>query len=402
MKDISTHQQDEYARIASLLERRDLRLFLPAPWEAQFCREHDARAVKALNSTIAYVMLLYFGLGVALLGVASFDELGFWPASYSVFLLLIVFAWLLSVIGVFEKHYQPVLSVLVTVAVFYAVLHPALINDGVLVYLVHEGTIFVMVLVYLGMSLRLPYALAAGVGGALVAVMALLLFELKIDWHLTLSTYFGGSILGILLRYRDERYLRRDFLRARLMTLDNERIQAMASELERLSFVDGLTGLANRRYFDRTFEKVWRTCIREQVPVSLIMLDVDCFKAYNDHYGHQQGDQALRDLAHAVQDQVRRPQDLVARYGGEEFVVLLPWVDEVSAATVVENILAAIRELKLPHEASICGDFVSISAGVATQIPHANASASLLLGLADEALYRAKAEGRDCWRAAQV
>src|SRR5690606_11358927 len=123
----------------------------------------------------------------------------------------------------------------------------------------------------------------------------------------------------VVLRYRDERHLRREHLHARLLVLDNERIQALANQLERLSFLDGLTGLANRRYFDSSLDKAWRSCQRDNLPLTVIMLDVDFFKPYNDFYGHQRGDQVLRDLAQTISAQAVRPQDMVARYGGEEF-----------------------------------------------------------------------------------
>jgi diguanylate cyclase (GGDEF)-like protein len=171
----------------------------------------------------------------------------------------------------------------------------------------------------------------------------------------------------------------------------------MANQLERLSFLDGLTGLANRRYFDNSLDKAWRSCQRENAPLTVIMLDVDFFKPYNDFYGHQQGDQALRDLANVIADQAVRPQDLVARYGGEEFVVLLPWVDEVAAGQLAERILQAVREQKLPHEKSSCANYLTVSAGVATCVPTLQAHPASLVASADAALYQAKRDGRDRW-----
>ncbi|PKM21959.1 MAG: GGDEF domain-containing protein [Gammaproteobacteria bacterium HGW-Gammaproteobacteria-14] len=228
----------------------------------------------------------------------------------------------------------------------------------------------------------------------------MLVLDLRMDWHFTLSTYLGGSLLGFILRFRDERYLRRDFIQARLLTLDNARIQSMADELERLSFLDGLTGLANRRYFDRSYEKAWRSCLRDKAPLTVLMLDVDFFKPYNDHYGHQQGDQALRDIARAISSEAARPQDLVARYGGEEFIVMLPWADEAAAAHMAERLLQAVRDLALPHAASSCGDVVTISAGVMTVIPEQYLAMEKLISAADNALYQAKRDGRNCWRRA--
>jgi diguanylate cyclase (GGDEF)-like protein len=393
---------DQHALILNHLARRDFWLTLPAPLEADFCREQDRRAVTGFNSTIGAIALLYIGLGIALVVVSGFDNLGFWPASYGVFMVLIVGAWLLSVANLLSRHYQQAMTALTTVAVAFALVHPSLIHGGLLYHLVHEGTIFVMVLVFLGLNLRLPWALGATVSGGVIALLITFLFGLQQDWDLSASTYLGGSMLGLVLRYRDERYLRRDFLHARLLSLDNERIQAMADQLERLSFLDGLTSLANRRYFDSSLDKAWRSCLREQSPLTVIMLDVDFFKPYNDRYGHQQGDQALRDLAATISAQAVRPQDLVARYGGEEFVVLLPWVDAASAAHMAERILQAVRDLNLPHETSACADRVTISAGVATLVPTMALQPASLVQAADKALYRAKHEGRDRWQRAEI
>lgn len=400
---IQSHQnnnEEEHARIRAHLARSDLWLRLPMDLERDFCRHYDQRAAASFNSTITYVGLLYIGLGIALVVINGLRNLGFWPASYSVFMVLIAFGWLLSVVGVLQHRYQQLMASLIGAAVCFAVVHPSLISDPLLVHLIHVGTVYIMVLAYLGLNLRLPYALLAACGGGLIALILLLSLGLRIDWHLTLSTYLGGSLLGIVLRFRDERYLRRDFIQARLLTLDNARIQSMADELERLSFLDGLTGLANRRYFDRSYEKAWRSCMRDKAPLTVLMLDVDFFKPYNDHYGHQQGDQALRDIARAISFEAGRPQDLVARYGGEEFIVMLPWVDEAAAAHMAERLLQAVRDLALPHAASSCGDIVTISAGVATTVPRQPEEMGTLISAADRALYQAKRDGRNCWRRA--
>lgn len=387
----------QHEQILAHLARRDFWWRLPGELEQEFCRDQDERSVRGFNATIGVLALLYFGLGVSLVAVVGFDDLGMWPASYGVFLVLLAVAWLLSMSGVLERHYQLLVSLMTSVALIYALVHPSLVEPGILYYLVHEGTIFVMVIVFLGLSLRLTWALAISIGGGILALGLLSLFQLPVNWPLSLSTYLGGMVLGAVVRYRDERHLRRAFLHNRLLQLDNERIQHMAERLERLSFIDGLTGLANRRYFDASLDKAWRSCMREKAPLTLIMLDVDFFKPYNDSYGHQQGDQALRELASIIAAQAVRPQDLVARYGGEEFVVLLPWVDERGAAIMAERLLQAVRERNMPHSSSRCADHVTISAGVVTRVPDMNDSPAALISAADDALYEAKRNGRDRW-----
>ena len=396
----NNNPEDQHGLILAHLARRDFWLRLPPPFEAGFCREHDLRAVDGFNSMIGSMALLYFGLGVSLVLLSGIPNVGFWPASYAVFLVLIVAAWLLSVADLLRRHYQLYMTLLVSLAVGFALVHPSIIHGSELYYLVHEGTIFVMVIVFLGMNLRLPWALAASAAGGVIAVAVTSLFDLPVNWGLSSSTYLGGALLGVVLRYRDERHLRREHLHARLLVLDNERIQALANQLERLSFLDGLTGLANRRYFDSSLDKAWRSCQRDNLPLTVIMLDVDFFKPYNDFYGHQRGDQVLRDLAQTISAQAVRPQDMVARYGGEEFVVLLPAVDEEGAQQVAEKILQAVRQRNLPHEKSTCAAHVTVSAGVATRIPLPQMHPASLVAAADAALYQAKHDGRDRWRLA--
>lgn len=165
--------------------------------------------------------------------------------------------------------------------------------------------------------------------------------------------------------------------------------------LRSLSFLDGLTGIANRRRFDDAMTREWRRCARSHLPLSLIILDVDHFKAYNDQYGHQAGDECLRIIAEVLAERARRPSDLVARYGGEEFVCLLPETDGTGAIRVAEGFRAAVAEQRIPHAQSPVAPFVTISLGVATVTPSADGSPERLAEMADQLLYRAKRAGRN-------
>lgn len=165
-------------------------------------------------------------------------------------------------------------------------------------------------------------------------------------------------------------------------------------ELQLISHVDGLTQIANRRYFDRCFEQEWQRLAREQKPLSLILCDVDHFKQYNDHYGHQAGDRCLQRIAHILSKTVQRPADLVARYGGEEFVLLLSDTDTPGAVLVAQTILKTLREMRIPHITSE-KQRISVSLGIGTTIPIAPMTPDILLADTDLALYAAKARGRD-------
>jgi diguanylate cyclase (GGDEF)-like protein/PAS domain S-box-containing protein len=170
-------------------------------------------------------------------------------------------------------------------------------------------------------------------------------------------------------------------------------------ELSRLAAIDGLTQLANRRRFDEYFDKEWRRLAREQAPLSLILCDIDCFKLYNDTYGHPAGDICLQQVAGAIRGAVRRPADLVARYGGEEFAVILPNTTTAGALRVAQTIRDRLRQLKIPHVGSLVSQYVTLSMGIASIIPTPDTFPTELISAADEALYHAKAAGRDTWYA---
>jgi diguanylate cyclase (GGDEF)-like protein len=172
-------------------------------------------------------------------------------------------------------------------------------------------------------------------------------------------------------------------------------LETANQRLKRLVAVDGLTGIANRRHFDRALERELRRTRREQQPLSLIFLDLDEFKRFNDTYGHARGDEVLRNVAHTLDETFRRGGDLVARYGGEEFAVVLPGVDGRRAALYAERLRRRIWRLSIPYGASQVTDRVTISGGVATATSISITSASDLLLAADRALYRAKCLGKN-------
>lgn len=165
-------------------------------------------------------------------------------------------------------------------------------------------------------------------------------------------------------------------------------------ELERLSMTDSLTGIANRRMFDVSLAREWRRCLRLKKPISIVMLDVDSFKKYNDRYGHQDGDECLRAVAQEVASSAPRPGDLVARYGGEEFVMILTDTDEGGANWVAERIRQHVASLKLPHKDSSHG-VVTVSCGVSSVVPAADLSVETLIKSADNALFLSKNQGRN-------
>lgn len=204
--------------------------------------------------------------------------------------------------------------------------------------------------------------------------------EIKMSFSLNMLPWSIGFIIaGVLIGYFYGRMVQ------------------LQIELRSLSYLDGLTGIANRRHFQKILDYEWRHGIRTNTFLSLIMCDIDYFKTYNDLYGHQAGDECLKTVAGALSEAVERPRDLVARYGGEEFVVLLPETDAEGADKVAGAIRGNISSLCLPHEKSATDcEILTVSMGVATIIPGQDGDrVGEIISKADEALYKAKKAGRN-------
>ena len=169
----------------------------------------------------------------------------------------------------------------------------------------------------------------------------------------------------------------------------------MEEELRRLSYLDGLTGVANRRHFDEVLHQEWKRMRRDRKPLSLIMCDIDYFKAYNDTCGHQSGDDGLRQVAQTLNSLLKRPGDLVARYGGEEFAVVLPATDAKGAAMLAERMRKEVESLGIAHPGSQVCEIMTISFGVSSTVPDPSSSPAELISASDQALYQAKKEGRN-------
>ncbi len=172
-------------------------------------------------------------------------------------------------------------------------------------------------------------------------------------------------------------------------------LQAVNSTLESLSTLDGLTGISNRRSFNEYIEKSWRNSMRSGKPISLIMADIDYFKAYNDNYGHLQGDNCLIKVAKSLAANLKRSLDFAARYGGEEFAIILPETDNKGALVVAEEVRQNIESQMIVHEYSKASPYVTISLGVVSIIPKSTDTLSDFINVTDKALYQAKSNGRN-------
>ncbi|HKW97003.1 MAG TPA: diguanylate cyclase [Bryobacteraceae bacterium] len=169
----------------------------------------------------------------------------------------------------------------------------------------------------------------------------------------------------------------------------------LTEKLRQLSVVDGLTGIANRRNFDEALDRAWRRSQRQSTPLSLVLIDIDHFKSYNDHHGHLAGDECLQRVARVLNQTIKRPFDLVARYGGEEFAVVLPETAQAGAEQVGEEMRAAVESLQIGHGSSPAAPVVTISCGIASAVAAQGALPGSLIRAADDCLYQAKHAGRN-------
>jgi diguanylate cyclase (GGDEF)-like protein len=214
----------------------------------------------------------------------------------------------------------------------------------------------------------------------------------------TKSTHFLQPLmdqLAIAIRQSELYYELKNTHQELVQTVDQ--LEQANTELTKLANIDGLTQIANRRAFDARIEHEWMRLRREQQPLSLILIDIDHFKIYNDTYGHIKGDACLQTIAHTLDENIKRPADLVARYGGEEFVALLPNTNEEGAEQMAQKLQEAIAQLQLPHRAHLSNSHVTISLGIATTIPSTETSPETFICKADKALYQAKANGRNTY-----
>lgn len=240
-------------------------------------------------------------------------------------------------------------------------------------------------------------AAVAGLHGYVVAIMPDVTGMMSFNTSLLLGTSIAFVLYG---NYKQEHDGRMSFLLdAREQALHASLTEAH-ERLTRLATTDALTQVANRRYVETYLSECWQRARQEGHCVSLILLDVDYFKPFNDRYGHQAGDRCLAAVAEALKSGIRRPGDLVARWGGEEFVVVLLDADAEATKAASERLRLAVSALRMSHEGSMCGHHVTVSGGWASAIPGAQDEWPQLVQLADDALYEAKRAGRDRMHAA--
>ena len=354
-----------------------------------------------LALVLGLVLYNFFGI----LDWSLMREAVFWPwmIRYGIFTPVVLTLFFLSFCRIFQHHYQAFVSIPVLLGglgiVAMIALSPPHISG-----IYYAGLILVFFYGYTFLRARFIYASITSLIIVCSYELSTLFFNRPNTEVLISNNFFflSANLMGMFISYFLEHAARSEFLMAELLKNEREKVitaniqlSSLNSKLHLLSDIDDLTQIANRRVFEETLGREWARLVRERQPISLIMCDIDFFKKYNDHYGHQKGDECLKMVSNIIRQAVRRPADLVARYGGEEFIILLPGTDCRGAQVVAQNILNALKAIAMVHAQSPISEHLTISMGIAHVVPDNTMDAKRLVGQADEALYQAKARGRN-------
>lgn len=386
-----------------LLISRDLNLVqFPKELEAIYKDQYRSGAAHEFRYRAPIILGLYSYLSLGTYQALPTAVRAEWAAFYGWIGIIITIAWLLAFIPTMNKwfdHYVGFGS-MGAVALTFTLIN--VLDYGQNNVLFHAAMMYAVVIIYGFVGMRFYTAMIAGWCGGLIGIAVSTWLDTSIDWTFLNRTYTFSSFLGMALAYAIDRQHRENYLQNCMIELNRLELMRQAQQLSILSQQDALTGLANRRYLDEVLENEWKRSIRHEVPITIMMVDIDSFKLYNDTLGHIQGDQCLRRIAILLGSISSRSGDLAARYGGEEFLLLFSMTDKEQALIQVQRLMELVRNIAIAHPRSSVSKYVTISVGVATMIPHLNDSLSEFISKADHALYVAKSNGRNQYHIATV
>lgn len=380
-----------------LLNKSPFMIFLPKELRAHFLKERQKQFITIAKlgwpllvcMLIGEVTIAHVFYGRSLLGQ---DHI-IWDNHFFICAVILFTGVMFAHIPKMASSFQIWLGLLIVI-VLLDKLYIALALKNIQLVQYHMGaTIMIVVIDILALRLTTSVAtfscLTAGFLAWFAAYKTLNSYDLYILLYFFTTVVICGAIA--LLVERQDKLL---FLHKVVLLHRVEAQEDINNELSLLSQIDGLSGLANRRYFDQMLVQEWSRAQRDKTMLSIIFIDIDFFKIYNDTYGHLAGDECIKKVSLALSSVVVRPADLVARYGGEEFIVLLPNTEVEGAVHIAEQMLSVVDRAKIPHKGSLILENVSVSIGVASCTPLKSIQATDLINAADMALYQAKSNGR--------
>lgn len=384
-----------------LLISRGLNLvWFPKELEVIYKDQYKNEAAYEFRYRAPIILCLYLYLSFGTYQVLPTELRTAWIAYYGWVGMIIVFAWLVAFIPSMNRwfDYYVCLGSIGAVALTFTLIN--VLEHGKNNVLFHAAMMYAVVIIYGFVGMRFYTAMFAGWSGGLIGIAISVWLNGSIDWTYLNRTYTFSSFLGMALAYAIDRQHRENYLQDCMIELNRLELMRQAQQLSILSQQDALTGLANRRYLDEVLENEWKRSIRHEVPITIMMIDIDFFKLYNDTLGHIQGDQCLRRIAILLGSISSRSGDLAARYGGEEFLLLFSMTDKDQALIQVQRLMQLMQNIGIAHPRSNVSKYVTISVGVATTTPHLNDSLSEFISQADHALYVAKNNGRNQYHVA--
>ncbi len=384
-----------------LLTTRGLNfVWFPKQLETIYRFQYQNGAAYEFRYRAPIILILYLFLSFGIYQVLPTEQVLSWLSYYSWVGIIVLIAWILSFIKKLNQWFDYYVGIGSSAAVAITFILINVLENGQDNVLFHAAMMYAIVIIYGAVGMRFYTAIIAGWVGGLIGILVSTYLNGDIDWTFLNRTYTFSSFLGMTLAYATDRQHRENYLQNCMIELNRIELMQQAQQLSLLSQQDALTGLANRRYLDETLDNEWRRALRHETPLTIMMVDIDFFKSYNDSLGHLKGDQCLKDIATAISSIAARSGDLVARYGGEEFLLLFPMTNAQQAKIQAERLMNAIKKIAIVHPCSSVSPYVTISVGVATTIPRLNDSISAFVSRADHALYQAKTNGRNQYQIA--
>lgn len=386
----------EIERLERLITGGHRLLRFPRDLESEFVDDYSKRFLAYRQRVVLLTLLVLIAAGVLDLFFVRNNPDGALMLRYGIVTPVAIALVLFSRTSWFPRWQQVSLSVF-TLLLAALILGLLLIGDDRTVLVYSPGLL--LVAVFAGTLLHLRFWLAvvllAFLGGVYAAVVV---YERpqEADIAVMLLAFYAMAVaIALFGGYRLEHTARRQFLQGKLLALKQHELELANHQLQELVDQDGLTGIANRRHFDKQLVAEWSRARRGGYPISLLLIDLDYFKNYNDTYGHQAGDDCLIVVGSVLRAHTQRSGDVAARYGGEEFAMILPATDSADAEEIGWRVVRDIASYRIPHRASRAAEVVTASVGVACVIPSPMQTPRELIALADEALYRAKGGGRN-------
>lgn len=374
----------------------------PKQLEVEFWQQHLEQARHNINQYFWSGVLIYFIITVLMItGDYWIIDRNFFKHDFIHSLLGLVNGAFCLLTLFFFAHYKilrPYYAYAAMAMIFWAIVSMTWLTMTVHTEVFRHQAMMIISMIYI-MGFVLTgvkpfHMLLTGLMAAVVAMIMLLTLYIPIDVMVMGRVLVGSTVVGFLISKMLCTRERMIFLVMHQARLSEKINRIHAEELLHLSQHDALTKVSNRRTFDEMLDSYFEQARHDEVPLSLLFIDVDFFKKYNDHYGHQKGDEVISAIAKSIKDSIRH-MDFVARYGGEEFVVLLPETDAHGAYAVASNIFKAVERLAIPHSQSLVDSNVTISLGFTVYKGEADIFKSDFLQRADQALYRAKQLGRN-------